>query len=241
MSLKTYRAKRNFAITAEPAGKIKSIIKKIVSPKKQLKFVVQKHNASHLHYDFRLEMQGVLKSWAVPKGPSLDPSIKRLAVEVEDHPLEYGNFEGIIPENQYGAGIVMLWDRGYWQAQEPGAVAGYKKGHIAIELFGEKLKGKWALVKIKSNKMAGTKNPWLLMKLQDKYAKVDYDILAKKPRSVISKRTTTQIGMDPKSKKYGKNKTSSTKPIKKKSNSKQYKKTKTPSAKSTKKKTITTR
>src|SRR5579862_8545013 len=140
MSLERYRQKRDFKTTPEPRGH--------VSRRKQagLQFVIQKHAASHLHYDFRLELNGVLLSWAVPKGPSLDPADKRLAMHVEDHPLEYGSFEGTIPRGQYGGGTVMLWDRGTWSpVGDP--QEGYKKGHLKFDLRGKKLQGRWALVK----------------------------------------------------------------------------------------------
>src|SRR5690554_5846813 len=134
MSLAPYHKKRNFDRTAEPRGKVHR------AKNLQRKFVVQKHAASHLHYDFRLELEGVLKSWAVPKGPSLDPAVKRLAMEVEDHPLEYGDFEGAIPAGDYGGGTVMLWDRGIWEPIGD-AVAGYRAGKLKFNLHGEKLSG----------------------------------------------------------------------------------------------------
>ena len=136
MGLSHYHAKRNFKITAEPRGKVGR------GGEKGLSYVIQKHAASHLHYDFRLELDGVLLSWAVPKGPSLDPADKRLAMHVEDHPLEYGDFEGTIPARQYGGGTVMVWDRGTWApASDPRAA--YKKGHLKFDLMGRKLKGRW--------------------------------------------------------------------------------------------------
>src|SRR5437867_12049745 len=137
MGLREYKRKRHFDRTPEPAGK--------QAPEQGRSFVVQKHHASHRHYDFRLELEGVLKSWAVPKGPSLDPAVKRLAMQVEDHPVDYGSFEGIIPPGQYGAGTVMLWDRGEWFAIGD-ARESYRKGHFKFELKGEKLKGRWVLV-----------------------------------------------------------------------------------------------
>src|ERR1700761_6514589 len=139
MGLTEYRRKRNFRVTSEPRGGRPS-------EHRRLSFVIQKHAASHLHYDFRLELDGVLKSWAVPKGPSLDPDVKRLAMQVEDHPLEYGGFEGIIPQGEYGGGTVMLWDRGTWEPVDD-PQGGYRKGSLKFALHGEKLKGGWMLVR----------------------------------------------------------------------------------------------
>src|SRR3979411_1429870 len=134
-SLVRYHQKRDFTQTAEPSGRLP------VAPSKRLRFVIQKHAASHLHYDLRLEIAGVFKSWAVTKGPSLDPSDKRLAVEVEDHPLDYGDFEGTIPKGQYGGGTVMLWDRGYWECEDPRDR--YPRGRADFFVEGEKLSGGW--------------------------------------------------------------------------------------------------
>src|SRR3954469_25251765 len=156
--LSSYNAKRNFKITPEPRGKIGT-------SKGALSYLIQKHAASHLHYDFRLELDGVLLSWAVPKGPSLDPADKRLAMHVEDHPLEYGHFEGVIPPKQYGAGTVMLWDRGTW-IPKGNPDEGYAKGHLKFELHGEKLRGVWNLVRSRSGKYGGDKS-WLLFKETD--------------------------------------------------------------------------
>src|SRR5262245_44050563 len=160
MGLQTYRAKRNFAITPEPQGR------QGARATDALSFVVQKHAASHLHYDFRLELDGVLLSWAVPRGPSLDPADKRLAVHVEDHPLEYGEFEGIIPEKQYGAGTVMLWDTGTWIPKGDAAEA-YSKGHLKFELRGSKLRGDWTLVRTRGSQYGGKTGDkaWLLIKV----------------------------------------------------------------------------
>jgi bifunctional non-homologous end joining protein LigD len=159
MSLKKYHAKRNFKQTPEPKGK------KPLSKKKRLLYVIQKHAARRLHYDFRLELNGTLKSWAVPKGPSLDPSVKRLAVHVEDHPIEYGSFVGVIPAGQYGAGTVERWDIGTWECLDPDPNTAYRRGTLSFRLKGKKLKGAWKLVQIKQD----PKN-WLLIKVTDEHA-----------------------------------------------------------------------
>lgn len=174
MSLATYRTKRNFSKTLEPSGESSTNINSI--------FVVQKHAASHLHYDFRLAMDGVLKSWAVPKGPCLDPTVKRLAVEVEDHPLDYANFEGTIPKGEYGGGTVIVWDKGTWEEEKDSNI---KKGNLKIILYGKKLKGSWHLIRIKKSE---TKPQWLLIKSKDNYSKSidEYDIVEKEPASVLS-------------------------------------------------------
>src|SRR5438067_1964204 len=187
MALERYRQKRDFRITPEPKGKV---------GKRRaggLRFVIQKHAATRLHYDFRLELNGVLLSWAVPKGPSLDPNDKRLAMHVEDHPLEYGDFEGVIPPKQYGAGTVMLWDRGTWTPKgDP--KEGYAKGHLKFELQGEKLKGVWNLVRSRSGKYGGDKS-WLLIKESDDYARLGPDALVvdDRPDSVASGRSLDAI------------------------------------------------
>ncbi|HEX4522170.1 MAG TPA: DNA ligase D [Casimicrobiaceae bacterium] len=193
MGLERYREKRNFRATPEPRGRIAR------GKAKDLSFVIQKHAASHLHYDFRLELNGVLLSWAVPKGPSLDPHDKRLAMHVEDHPLEYGGFEGIIPPRQYGSGTVMVWDRGTWHPiGDP--VAGYQKGHLKFELDGEKLKGGWALIRTHGSKYGGKsgKQAWLLIKESDEYAKEGNAarIVDDEPDSVVSGRSLEEIARD---------------------------------------------
>ncbi len=188
MSLTEYQRKRDFRKTPEPAG-TKS------SSNGAPTFVVQKHAASHLHYDFRLELDGTLKSWAVPKGPSLDPSVKSLAVQVEDHPLAYADFEGIIPKGEYGGGTVMVWDYGTWEPEgEEDPLAAWKGGKLKFSLAGQKLKGSWALVRMGGRAGAGGKN-WLLIKHQDRAAKAaaEYDVLTKKSRSAVSRRTMEQI------------------------------------------------
>ena len=170
MSLIKYKSKRKFTATPEPDTAVKN-------GNAQLSFVVQRHKASHLHYDFRLEMEGVLKSWAVPKGPSLNHSDKRLAMMVEDHPYDYKDFKGIIPEGNYGAGIVEIWDKGTYTAltddknadNEKLLKAGLKAGNLKFVLKGKKLKGEFALVKIK-NKTGDKDNTWLLIKHNDKFA-----------------------------------------------------------------------
>jgi bifunctional non-homologous end joining protein LigD len=161
-NLSTYRKKRDFEKTTEPSGEAK------VAPSKQRRFVIQKHDASRLHYDLRLEFNGVFKSWAVTRGPSLDPRDKRLAVEVEDHPLDYGDFEGTIPEGQYGGGTVQLWDRGYWESDDP--ERGFKKGDLKFTLHGEKLHGSWVLVRMRNDRTGGKRTNWLLIKHRDDFA-----------------------------------------------------------------------
>ena len=186
--LKKYRSMRDFADTPEPAGKEKR-------PRgKRPMFVIQKHQASHLHYDFRLEMEGVLKSWAVPKGPSYDPSVKRLAMMTEDHPYEYGSFEGVIPEGNYGAGNVIIWDTGTWEFLEPGddPVQAIGQGKLTFRMFGKKMFGEWALVRIKGRSPKG--NEWLLLKHRDEFANADVDVTALAPRSVVSNRKVEEVG-----------------------------------------------
>ena len=184
MALDEYRKKRDFDKTPEPAGKVAR------RAAKERFFCVQKHLASHLHYDFRLEHDGVLLSWAVPKGPSLDPKVKRLAMKVEDHPFDYGEFEGVIPEG-YGAGIVMLWDRGTWTPQVEDVDAALKKGDLKFTLTGYKLKGSWVLVRT-SGRYPGARGgsgdgsrSWLLIKHRDDWAG-ELDITEFAPRSVKS-------------------------------------------------------
>ncbi len=178
--LKKYNQKRDFNKTPEPKGKVKET-------KKQLKFVVQHHLATRDHYDLRLEWKGTLKSFAVPKGPSYNPNDKRLAVMVEDHPLDYRNFEGIIPKGEYGGGTVMIWDEGTWEPQED-PTTGFKKGALKFVLKRKKLLGKWALIKMEDNN-------WLLIKEKDQYSNdqvnlSDYDI------SIKTKRTMEEIAKD---------------------------------------------
>src|SRR5271156_1120072 len=180
MGLKEYQRKRNFRVTPEPQGRE-------LKKKGQL-YVIQKHAASHLHYDFRLELDGVLKSWAVPKGPSLDPGVKRLAMQVEDHPVAYGDFEGIIPEGEYGGGTVMLWDRGWWESVGD-AHEGYQSGRLKFQLHGEKLHGGWMLVRRGGSKAADERH-WFLFKERDDEARgpSGKDILVQKFRSVATQR-----------------------------------------------------
>ena len=184
MSLHKYNLKRNFDSTSEPKAEIGK-------SKKELVFVVQKHAASHLHYDFRLEMGGLLKSWAIPKGPSMSPSNKRLAIMVEDHPYSYKDFEGTIPEGNYGAGNVIVWDNGTYTLADEDRVddaenkllSDLQKGHLSFNLNGKKLKGEFALVKLKTKQ----ENTWLLIKSKDQYAN-DEDVL-QQDKSVLSDMT----------------------------------------------------
>ena len=188
MALETYRQKRNFGTTAEPKGGR--------ARKKGNSFVIQKHDATRLHYDLRLEMDGVLKSWAVTRGPSMVPDEKRLAVHVEDHPLEYGDFEGTIPKGEYGGGTVIVWDRGTW-TPEHDAAAGYAKGHMEFELQGEKLGGRWHLVRIKGKPREKREN-WLLIKADDALARTasDPDILEELPLSVKTGRDIPEVAQE---------------------------------------------
>jgi bifunctional non-homologous end joining protein LigD len=188
--LAEYRRKRDFSRTAEPEGGR-------VRPTKKLAFVIQKHAASHLHYDLRLELDGVMKSWAVPKGPSLDPSVKRLAMGVEDHPIEYNAFEGTIPKGEYGGGTVMLWDRGSYTygGTDPdpieGLRRGYQKGDFKFVLNGERLKGSWALVRMRRDQPG--KAQWLLIKHRDEHAVPESDVTADYQTSVATGRTMDEI------------------------------------------------
>jgi bifunctional non-homologous end joining protein LigD len=185
-NLSTYRKKRDFEKTAEPSGDT------VVAPSKRRRFVIQKHDATRLHYDLRLEFDGVFKSWAVTRGPSLDPHDKRLAVEVEDHPLDYGDFEGTIPEGQYGGGTVQLWDRGYWESDDP--ERGFKKGDLKFTLDGDKLHGSWVLVRMRHDRNGGKRTNWLLIKHRDEFAREGKanDVLDA-DQSVASGRTMEQI------------------------------------------------
>jgi bifunctional non-homologous end joining protein LigD len=186
--LAEYRRKRDFARTAEPRGGT-------ARSRQRLAFVIQKHAASHLHYDLRLELDGVMKSWAVPKGPSLDPSVKRLAMEVEDHPIEYNKFEGTIPPGEYGGGTVMLWDRGTYGygGSDPdpmeGLRRGYAKGDLKFVLNGKRLKGSWVLVRMRRP----GKPQWLLIKHRDEYAVPDSDVAADNQTSVATGRSMEEI------------------------------------------------
>jgi bifunctional non-homologous end joining protein LigD len=186
MALEEYRRKRRFGVTSEPKG---GAIKKRA---KKLRFVIQKHRAGHLHYDFRLEWDGVLLSWAVPKGPSLDPSVKRLAMHVEDHPIEYAKFEGVIPAGEYGGGTVMIWDQGTYEPAEPDVGKSLKKGEIKFTLHGKKLEGSWVLVRTRGYQ--GGKS-WLLIKHRDEAA-TDVDIATEAPRSVVSDRLLAEIAFE---------------------------------------------
>jgi bifunctional non-homologous end joining protein LigD len=186
--LKKYRAMRDFGVTAEPSGGKPKGTKLPI-------FVIQKHHASRLHYDFRLEMEGVLKSWAVPKGPSYDPATKRLAMMTEDHPYDYASFEGVIPAGQYGGGNVIIWDNGTWEFIEPGddPVKALKSGKLTFRMFGRKMFGEWALVKI-HGRGDGKGNEWLLLKHRDEFASADVDVTEVAPRSVVSDLTVEEIG-----------------------------------------------
>ena len=189
-ALRAYRSKRDFAKTSEPPGR-----KRRAGP--ELAYVIQKHDASHLHFDLRLEVDGVMKSWAVPKGPSVNPAVKRLAVQVEDHPIEYNTFEGTIPKGEYGGGTVMIWDRGTWEygGDTPDALdgirAGLQEGKLQVVLRGRRLKGAWALVRTGRR---GSKPQWLLIKQRDRYASADEEPVDRFTTSVVSRRSMSGIG-----------------------------------------------
>src|SRR5579862_6208298 len=184
MALEKYKKKRNFSKTPEPPGEVR--------PTGGNSYCIQKHAATRLHYDFRLEWGGVLMSWAVPKGPSFDPRDKRLAMHVEDHPVDYGSFEGVIPEGEYGAGTVVLWDRGTWTPIiEPEAAL--KKGELKFLLHGEKLLGKWALIRMKDDPKA-----WLLLKDKDEFSRpaAELDIVSARPESVLTGRGLAEVAAE---------------------------------------------
>jgi bifunctional non-homologous end joining protein LigD len=191
MPLKEYRKKRNFRSTPEPSGDGGDAKQK----KASLIYVIQKHRASRLHYDFRLEWNGVLLSWAVPKGPSLDPSVKRLAMQVEDHPIEYANFEGAIPEGEYGGGTVMVWDTGTWEPENGSIDEALKKGDLKFTLHGKKLKGSWVLVRTRGFGSSGGRSSWLLIKHRDQYASKG-DITTEEPYSALTHRLLVDIARE---------------------------------------------
>src|SRR5438045_8857883 len=183
--LQRYREMRDFSVTPEPRGKASA------SKAKQLRYFIQRHAATRLHYDFRLELEGVLKSWAVPKGPSFDPADKRLAMQTEDHPLDYGDFEGVIPEKQYGAGEVLLWDQGAWMPEDRDPLEALRKGRLHFRLQGEKLAGSWVLTRTRGNE---DKPAWLLIKRNDEEARPGYDVTAERPESVKKKPKRAKYG-----------------------------------------------
>src|SRR3954453_20466713 len=199
MPLVKYRAKRDFTVTPEPKGK-----RAARGGGGQLAFVIHKHQASLLHYDFRLEWNGVLLSWAVPKGPSLDPSVKRLAMMVEDHPIEYAGFEGVIPEGEYGGGTVMVWDNGTYTPETPDVGAAVRKGELKFTMHGKKLRGSWVLVRTggrggNAGRWGGADprrdRSWLLIKHPDDAASIE-DVATTQPRSVLSKRILAEIAIE---------------------------------------------
>ena len=204
--LATYEAKRHFDVTPEPAPATRSSQAKEAAGKKTaLEFVVQKHDARRLHYDVRLEIHGAMASWAVPKGPSYDPTVRRLAVQTEDHPMEYNKFEGRIPDKEYGAGDVLIWDRGTYETVPPGQEeAMLAKGHLHVRFAGEKLLGDWHFIRTGDHgKKGGRPNlddgaggsgkaQWLMFKAKDARADAKYDVVAERPESVVSGRQATR-------------------------------------------------
>jgi bifunctional non-homologous end joining protein LigD len=178
--LAEYNRKRDFAVTPEPPGRARR------AKSRGLQFVIQKHRAGHLHYDFRLEHEGAMLSWAVPKGPSLDPSVRRLAMQTEPHPMDYNHFEGVIPEGEYGGGTVMIWDHGTWEPESPDVTRALAKGQLKFRMHGKKLRGSWVLVR------AGGPRNWLLIKHRDEAASTE-DLTVTRPLSVVSRRTMAGI------------------------------------------------
>lgn len=189
MSLAEYNKKRDFRKTPEPTGE-----EKTAKSSSKLTYVVQKHRATQLHYDFRLEWAGALLSWAVPKGPSLDPSVKRLAMQVEDHPIDYADFEGVIPSDEYGGGTVMVWDIGTWEPEVPNVDEALRKGDLKFQLYGKKLQGSWVLVRTRGFG-SRSKPSWLLIKHRDAYAS-DEDVTVEEPKSALSHRLLADIARD---------------------------------------------
>lgn len=199
--LNEYRRKRDFRKTAEPEGGAK---KKPARAGARLEFVIQKHAATRLHFDLRLELDGVMKSWAVPKGPSADPAVKRLAMQVEDHPMEYNAFEGTIPPGEYGGGTVMLWDRGWYEPEkgggEDGVREGYAKGDLKVVFHGKRMRGSWVLVRTRGwgggggGGGSGGKPSWLLIKHRDEYVEPGDALVERHVTSVTTKRTMEEIG-----------------------------------------------
>ena len=186
--LSEYNARRDFAKTPEPSGKVKT------SSGGDM-FIVQKHDATRLHWDLRLEVDGVLKSWAVTKGPSPDPDVKRLAVRTEDHPMSYAEFEGTIPKGEYGGGTVMLWDRGTWSPVEGKSARDLDKGHLHFRLEGERMRGEWLLIRLKPRGKEKREN-WLLRKLQDEHAATGDVLVERELTSVLTGRSMAEIAAD---------------------------------------------
>jgi bifunctional non-homologous end joining protein LigD len=191
MTLSTYRKKRRFDRTPEPKGDVSAAARRGNS----LVYAMQKHMASRLHYDLRLEWRGVLLSWAVPRGPSLDPAVKRLAMQTEDHPLEYAGFEGVIPVGEHGAGTVLLWDRGTWKPENLNSDGSLPEREIKFTLRGRKLRGSWVLVHTRGMRGSGHRSAWLLIKQRDQYVSTR-DVTLEKPRSAASQRLLAQIAKD---------------------------------------------
>jgi bifunctional non-homologous end joining protein LigD len=207
--LTRYRAKRDFDQTQEPRGRVGR------ARGKASKFVIQRHDATRLHFDLRLELDGVYRSWAVTKVPSLDPAVKRLAVEVEDHPLDYGTFEGTIPQGQYGGGTVQLWDRGTWRPQSDTSPAkDLAEGHLKFEIDGERMRGGWALIRMRDRETTSARTPrhnWLLIKETDEFSRSgESDLLLKKVTSVKTGRTLEEIATGVKSRRAEKPRTTRT-------------------------------